>query len=504
MRGPVVMVMVAALVGGGCAHRLKRTLVEPARAETLDGDSPVLKAHMRNGDLVILDRWTVATGEVLGTGERFDMDRRRIGKGALRVNLAEVALFETNVQATAPQVAGLAVVFVLSGALTVACLANPKACFGSCPTFYVDDGGPDVVEAEGFSASITPALEATDVDALWAARPPGRRVSLRVTNEALETHVIRRAELLAAERPPGGRVVADRDGRPWRVVDLTPPSACTAAEGDCRAAVAGWDDRERWSGVDGRDLAARETIELEFPPGEGERALVVGFRQTFLSTFLLYQALAYLGRDAVATLARVERGDPELARRANALVHLLGGIEVQVRDGEDWRTIGELDETGPIASDVQLVRLPAGTDGRRLRLRLTRGHWRLGMLALGRVDGPAQVTRLAPRELRTAGRPDARALAGLRGDAPLITTPGDEHELTYELPGDPADTELLLSSRGYYLEWMRKEWLADENPLAAWMLLETPELALRLLAPRFKAMEPEMESLFWRSRYAPR
>ncbi|HTM23261.1 MAG TPA: hypothetical protein VL172_22220, partial [Kofleriaceae bacterium] len=169
-----------------------------------------------------------------------------------------------------------------------------------------------------------------------------------------------------------------------------------------------------------------------------------------------------------------------------------------------WQTVGELDETGPIASDVQLVRLPPDVDARRLRLRLTRGHWRLGMIALGRLDGPARVTRLVPQQVLTGGRPDPAALAGLRGERPLITFPGDAHELVYQLPGAPADTELLLSSRGYYLEWMRQEWLADENPLAAALLLHAPDVALRWLAPRFKAMEPRMESLFWRSRYAPR
>src|SRR3970282_1777738 len=99
--------MVAALASAGCAHRLNRTLVEPEQVGTLDGKSPTLKAHLRNGDLVILDKWQVGTGEVLGVGERFDMDRKRIGGGALRVRIAEVALFETNVKTISPQVTGL-------------------------------------------------------------------------------------------------------------------------------------------------------------------------------------------------------------------------------------------------------------------------------------------------------------------------------------------------------------------------------------------------------------
>ena len=44
--------------------------------------------------------------------------------------------------------------------------------------------------------------------------------------------------------------------------------------------------------------------------------------------------------------------------------------------------------------------------------------------------------------------------------------PGDSYELAYDLPaGD--NFELFLDSRGYYLEWMREQWLRDENPVAA-------------------------------------
>lgn len=48
---------------------------------------------------------------------------------------------------------------------------------------------------------------------------------------------------------------------------------------------------------------------------------------------------------------------------------------------------------------------------------------------------------------------------------------------------------------------MREEWLTEENPLLAARLVLDPTAALRDLAPIFKAMEPEMEDLFWRSRY---
>ena len=85
----------------------------------------------------------------------------------------------------------------ISAAVTVVCLTNTKACFGSCPTFYAPEGERMVLQAEGFSDSIAPSLERRDVDALFRTRPTGRDLQLRLTNEALETHVIKEANLAA-------------------------------------------------------------------------------------------------------------------------------------------------------------------------------------------------------------------------------------------------------------------------------------------------------------------
>jgi hypothetical protein len=49
---------------------------------------------------------------------------------------------------------------------------------------------------------------------------------------------------------------------------------------------------------------------------------------------------------------------------------------------------------------------------------------------------------------------------------------------------------------------MRDEWLVDEDPARAAMMLADPKRALRVLAPEFKKREAEMDRLFWNSRYA--
>jgi hypothetical protein len=314
--------------------------------------------------------------------------------------------------------------------------------------------------------------------------------------------------LLAAPRPDSGRVFATQAREFWQARDIAPPTRCRDAEGDCLSALHDADDVERFSTTDSLDLAARETIELEFasvPTDSG--GLVIASRQTLLSTYVLYQALAYMGRSAGAWLAALQRGDARAREQAQGVARVLGGIEVQVRDGGgDWVTVGETHETGPLAIDVRVVplpRLPAGT--RQLRLRLTRGHWRIDHVAIARLTRRVDPVRLDPVAVRRGRAADANALALLRDSArTLVTLPGDEFTLVYRLPEDFARRELFLEARGYYIEWMREEWLAEENLLRAAGLFVDPARSMRTLAPEFKRREAEMEAAFWGSRYVRR
>ena len=502
-------IMVSLLVHGCGIQKQTRILTEPNKAETLDKRSPYLKAHLRNGNVHVLSQWSVAPqGRVVsGEGTLLDANRQIIQEGKFAIPIDSVAIFETNVVQTSPSVTALPIVAGVTAAVTLVCIANPKACFGSCPTFYVSDGSKPVLQAEGFSASVSPALEAQDIDALYRARPTGRNLEVRMSNEALETHVLRYVNLLAARRPPNGRVFATSGGRFWQADTVIKPSSCVASEGDCLDALRAFDGRERCSPADSTDLAQRETIEVEFAAAaSGDVGLVIASRQTLLSTFLFYQTLAYMGHSAAQWLAALERGNATTRTRAGGIGHLLGGIEVDLQDSVgNWHLAGETRETGPLATDVRLVPLPhrANSGPLKVRLRLTRGHWRIDYVALARLGLPIEPLRLQPSAVLRNGVADDRARSLLLDRRqPLTTMPGDEYTLTYQLPDHVEAYELFLESRGYYLEWMREEWFAEEDPARAAMMFLDPAGALRALAPAFKRVESEIEAVFWRSRYA--
>ncbi|MGH7638947.1 MAG: hypothetical protein ACREOK_14960, partial [Gemmatimonadaceae bacterium] len=148
----------------GCAMRVERTMIEPGELATVDARAPFLKAHMRDGSLLVLSSWIAndTTRVVRGTGKRYGVDRAPLPDSAHLISIDSVAIFETNVARNSPTVGALAIVTGITASVAVLCALDPKTCFGSCPTFYVTDGERNRLQAEGFSASIAPSLEARD------------------------------------------------------------------------------------------------------------------------------------------------------------------------------------------------------------------------------------------------------------------------------------------------------------------------------------------------------
>jgi len=510
--------LVPVIALSGCAGTAEWTpvLTPPDEAPARHEIKHPLKVHLHSGELLVLRRWEVSDAGVLeGNGDRYDVHRRRVGVGELRLPLDSVALFESSVPSNRLSAGygggtiAIAILGTITGAITLACLADPKSCFGSCPTFYVD--GPDGEElvAEGFSASFARVLEERDVDAMPGVRASGGRFEVTMRNEAMETHAIRSVRILATPRKPGGRVVRTPDGHFFTTERWLPPVECLAAEGDCLEAVSVRDGVEWRSWADPTDLASREVIELTFPATEGPVAVVLTARHSLLSTFLFYQNLAYLGSGVGEAFAALERGNPVLQEAVTAPIRELGRLNVEVLDEDgEWRRAGTFSEAGPLASDQQAIVLPV--DRREgpahVRLDLVQGYWRIDEVALVSVSAATEPVALPPTEAIRGGKADPEALARLLDPSVhLHTYPGVEFVLAFDLPEGGSDAfELFLESEGYYYEWMRPEWLAEEDPAMVARSLSQPEEMFRLLAPEFKKRELEMDELFWQSRFRGR
>jgi hypothetical protein len=346
-------------------------------------------------------------------------------------------------------------------------------------------------------------LEERDVDALLALTSPhGGTLELVMANEALETHMVRTVRLLVAPRGADHHVY--RAGESFfEVGNHAPPVNCSSAGGKCAELVAALDGQEYLSSADGENLATREVLELSFESPGGQPGLVIVARNSLMNTFLFYQGLAYMGRKAGEWTARLERGEEWIRRAIVGMDQLLGRINVSVLQPDgSWQSAGFFDEVGPLAREGQLIQLPGEVqqgDSIHIRLDMTQGYWRVDHLAV--VPMLSQVVP-QPVEIDTVlrdGKPDREARRRLLDpELHLMTMPGDAYTLQFKIPPGPAD--YLLESTGFYYEWIREQWLEEEDPIAAMRFLLDPEGTLRRLAPRYQEVEDEMEEIFWNSR----
>lgn len=334
--------------------------------------------------------------------------------------------------------------------------------------------------------------------------PPAVRARRDPSAEALETHAVRYVRLHVVPKPAHAEIFATAEGDFYRASGTLRAVRCRSPHGDCLGDLLYRDSLEYRSLSDSADLGIRETVELVFPAVAGNVGLVLEARQTFVSTFLLYQMMAYMGSEAATWLATLERGDPFSRRAAWRMANIVGSIEVSIAvDSGPWHAIGSFSEAGPIATDVQMVpfTLPPASDSVRVRLKMARGSWRVGYVGLVTAS-PTTATVLDPFEVqRLKGETGEEREVLHDANRYLFTHPGDEYRLSFMLPSDADRYELFLESSGYYYEWMRAEWLAEEDPAMVALMLTHPEAALKALAGEYKLREADFEVNFWNSRF---
>jgi hypothetical protein len=432
--------------------------------------SPV-KSHLKDGSTVVFPKGvTVEDGKVKGEGFQYDITLDH-SKPVTEVDIDDVAAMESyqtpvHTGATAAASTGATVAGGIGG------LGLLKLVFGSCPTTYSLESREPILEAESFSYSIAPGFETRDVDRLGI--DPGVRASvdLEMRNEALETHYINHVELLEVVHTAEEAVYPDSKGRPIVVGRLEAPesvvdrsgrradSIVLAADGDAWSTEA-----ERLRNVSADDMEDHIDVEFEVPPSTDGIALVLRMRNSLLNTVLLYdvmlrgqgfRALDWMGEE-------LNRLAPKY-RLARWYRHEMG-MRISVWDGSRYRQVAALGDTGPIAWKELAIPLPDGKHEKlRVRLSFLADNWRIDQVALATGARKAKTRKIPITELTGAAGDElaeARQNLSARDDAYVITKPGEYLRLHFAVGGAPPDRKrtYFLAAEGYYIEWMRKEWL---------------------------------------------
>lgn len=472
MRTPITCMLSTALLAvSACVlQRGSVVTIEAAPSDTTVVQSP-LKVFLQDGSIVVYPRGATVTSEaVRGSGTRYSLgfvESQRVSETVLD-SVIGIEAFQHDVNT-----GGSVAASVLGGGAAVfATGVLLKALFGSCPTVYVQTEHGQELQAEAFSYSIAPLLEARDLDRLDLVPDQDGTVALELRNEALETHYINHLELLAVPHDEGTLVVPDEHGQPMGVHVLRGPSSALDRNGRSVLEELQRADSLSFSSTDDRIALAssqdsKDYIDLTFALAPDADTLVAVFelRNSLLNTVLFYDLmLGSAGAESLDWLGRgMERIDTavELGRWFQETM----GLTVAAFDGRAWQPVGRIGDTGPIAWKKVGVRVPVlQQDSLRVRLSFLADEWRIDRVAVGEPRPAGSGVRLpAVRITDLAGQSLQQHVASIErpDDDYMITHPGLAARVEFDAlpPREGQAVTYFLSSQGYYTEWVRPEWI---------------------------------------------
>ncbi len=429
-----------------------------------------VKAHLKDGSTVVYrDGVKISGGIVRGEGVMDDITLKQ-QKTVREIPLDSIAGMEsyrTGVnKAESILVSSAATAGVVVGAALIS-----VAIFGSCPTVYSDDG--KVEEAELFSSSIAPLFEARDLDRLHAQPDARGTVRLEVRNEAMETHYINHLQILEALHAPDEYVLPDIRDEIVAVRNLHAPDGIVDRRGQSAGISVASIDGDAYA-TDSRtvDEASAADMDdwLEFTTpvdaGAGSTTLVFRLRNSLLGTTLMYdvmlgpagaRALDWMNRDLANISTAVKLGR-WFERRS--------GLHIAVFRNGRFQEVARVPDTGPISWHDVAASIPVlpGEESLRIRISFLADHWRIDRIGVAETARIVQPRTIPISEVvEDAGReaPDAQRYMSLPDDRYLQTNPGQRVFVDFNTGPSPVNQSrtFLLSSQGYYTEWIRGKWI---------------------------------------------
>jgi len=537
IRRKSIALLLAGLVAieAGC-FRFPNSKIEALDMKDLTPEFTVTapaKIFLMDGTIVIFSSgFRVEGDQIVGSGTAYTPTLKGLAGGqkknelssANKIPLSKVAAANIYTVEEASMTSGseLAEFFLgLSSAvlvpLSIYCLACPKCCFGSCPTVYDESSGQPVFEAELFSFSVSKLLEAADIDVLDTPLPVDGNLRLRVTNEAMETHLINKFALEIVEHPAGTSVYSSPELGILPIGRTAPPDSAVSVRGEDILDKLRATDGSFFRSGDGpvKSLltgAAFDSFDVVKNVGPASRhaRMTIRYRNTLLTTILFYDiVLASQGLQALDWTARMN-SDPVYASQFLAVYKFFSGIRIQEWKDGRWQPLVQLSDAGPLNWKTVAVDVPVSSSGEiRLRLQFFPDNFMIDAIGFDLDPAAADsVSRfcLSPSSIRDHAlrpRPEIAALLDKDDGDYLVTEPGDSFVLDYELPTPPADGQrarsLAVASKGYYTEWIRGSWVRND-PTAAPFRLTDIGPTVRRLAESWLRNRELLEKEFFRAR----
>jgi hypothetical protein len=457
------------------------------------------KIHMYDGSVVLADSGFVCLRDTIVTrGVRYSFLRERADDGKWRIPLDSVAAVEYYEmrEKDLRAIGSLLLVSSATAEIAAASALILKIIFGSCPTVYSFDAEQERLEAECFSYSIGRMFEADDLDRMskWLALSDS--LTLRVKNEALETHYINVLKLRYVDHPENTEAFPTGDRGVFIAGNPVPPVSAINSEGtDVLPYVRGRDELvyETDSAAVARMFSRgkRDWIECSVPVPEGatNAKLLLRLKNSLESTVLVYDVLMRDQGLAAVQWSRALNESWWYAWKLSRWYSEFSGIGVDVMQGGRYVRRAKIPDTGPIAWKYVGAQIPTWRCGDTLRVKLSffPDNWIIDWIGFG-FDGHSRarlkdvlVDRVCDQS--RAERDDyIRALR--RNDGRYaVTYPGEWLDVSFRLPpASRAERTYFLYSKGYYVEWVRGEWIRDMTYAPELDLSKDAELVERLAA----------------------
>ncbi|MFH5831735.1 hypothetical protein [Halalkalibaculum sp. DA384] len=518
---PVALLLI--LFINGCFSSKKAVTVEPTEYQTGEQIESPAKVFLKDSSLVIFNEgFTVSGNFIEGPGTQYWLNYSG-DSSQHRIHLDSIATMTTyEEKQTGGTILGSAIMGItgtIMAPLSVYCLSCPKCCFGSCPTVYTTDGNKYELEAELFSYNLSRFFQEVDFDRLTQKPQTDGRFTIRLTNEALETHYINQFKLQAVHHPSNTTAYPTPEGRVALVKDHILPVEVINSDGQDIQAMVRKQDTTWFTGVSSRFDQAENSLsrdwidlKLQVPETANKVTLVLNVRNTLLSTVLFYDVvLASQGVKALEWTRRLN-SDSLYAAFYHAAYSAFSGMDVKIKQkGTNseavWKTVSSFGDVGPLAWKQQAIELPVyhdenGTMSVRLEwfpdnFMIDFIGYDIGYNEMGKVETvyPDSVANysadLNPYVLEHLESTDSDY---------LVAYPGDANYFYYHIPQKQEfATTLFLQSSGYYTEWLRGNWISHKATDYTFNLFQ-PEETLEQLKRSWRRDQELLERTFFETK----
>jgi hypothetical protein len=209
-------------------------------------------------------------------------------------------------------------------------------------------------------------------------------------------------------------------------------------------------------------------LEMEIPEDQDKFFLALKMRSTLLNTVLLYDLF----------LADQNFGAIDwISNKTNSIIYAYQfakwyrknfGMHIEVWEDGAYQEVRQIGDSGPITWSKLAFEIPVKTGGRKkIRLKYIADNWHIDWLGIS-LQGSKDVAF----EVHDIDRVSSNALntnvfERLSSDDEdyLVTYPGHSYEFDFKIAEAPAGMRksLFIQSKGFYIEWLRKDWLLPEG-----------------------------------------